>query len=76
MPNNLPPVHGEPLTAREIEVMEALNRGLSYKLIGDELDVSASTVKYHLQRCFRKLGATNNVHAAVLFERSKTVATA
>jgi DNA-binding NarL/FixJ family response regulator len=52
------------LTDREVEVIQAVARGLSNKAIAAELSVSLQTVKFHLTSIFRKLGLTNRTEAA------------
>ena len=56
-----PPV--SPLTPREIEVLELVSRGLPSKLIARELDVSESTVKFHLSSIYSKLRAGSRTEA-------------
>lgn len=51
------------LTERECEVLRGLREGLSNQQIGERLDISALTVKNHVQRILRKLGASNRAHA-------------
>lgn len=46
---------GARLTAREQEVVTAVEEGLSYKLIADALGISVDTVKNHLRAVYRKL---------------------
>jgi DNA-binding NarL/FixJ family response regulator len=55
---------GEPLTAREIEVLALLASGLSNKSIADRLGISDQTVKFHVAAICGKLGATNRTDAA------------
>jgi len=57
------PKNGCPLTTRENEVMLLLAEGFPYKLIADQLLISFSAVNQHLQRIYRKLGATNRTEA-------------
>ena len=54
----------EPLTAREIEVLTLLSRGLPNKSIAAALGISDQTVKFHVATIFGKLGASNRTDAA------------
>src|SRR5262245_37860097 len=49
----------EPLTGREIEVVELLAQGLPNKAIAARLGISDQTVKFHVASICGKLGATN-----------------
>lgn len=53
----------EPLTAREVQVLELVADGLSNKGIAARLGVSDETVKFHLGSIFGKLGASNRTDA-------------
>jgi DNA-binding NarL/FixJ family response regulator len=53
----------QPLTAREIEVLERVSRGLPSKLIARELEVSESTIKFHLSSVYAKLGVASRTEA-------------
>lgn len=59
------PVPSSPgqLTAREGEVLEQLAGGRSNKEIADNLQISDLTVKTHLQKIFRKIGAKSRADA-------------
>jgi DNA-binding NarL/FixJ family response regulator len=54
-----------PLSARELEVAQAVARGLGNQEICDELYVSLSTVKSHLTSIQTKLGLRNRVEIAI-----------
>ena len=54
----------EPLTAREIEVLDLVAQGLSNKAIALRLGISDQTVKFHIAAIFGKLGITNRTEAA------------
>ena len=54
----------EPLTARELEVLELLVQGLPNKAIARSLGISDQTVKFHVASICGKLGATNRTDAA------------
>lgn len=49
----------EPLTAREVQVVELLAEGLPNKAIAARLGISDQTVKFHLASIAGKLGAAN-----------------
>jgi len=49
----------EPLTEREVAVLHLLAGSLSLREIGEELYVSANTVKTHTQAIYRKLGVSS-----------------
>lgn len=51
------------LTARERDVLEQLERGLSYKEVAAELAISPHTVHSHIKRIYEKLHANNRDEA-------------
>ncbi|HEY3159337.1 MAG TPA: response regulator transcription factor [Vicinamibacterales bacterium] len=53
----------EPLTPREVEVLELLAEGLSNKAIAARLGISDQTVKFHVAAICGKLGAANRTDA-------------
>ena len=53
----------EPLTNREREVLEAIGRGLSNKMIARELRISEHTVKFHVSSLYAKLGVASRAEA-------------
>ena len=53
----------DPLTNRELEVLEWLAAGLSNKTIADRLVVAPSTVKQHLKNIYGKLDVHNRTEA-------------
>jgi DNA-binding NarL/FixJ family response regulator len=56
----------EALSPRELEILQAVARGLSNKDIGRELHVSEATVKTHLLRLFGKLGVDDRTAAVTV----------
>lgn len=55
----------EPLTARETEVLELVASGLSNKQIAQELEISAHTVKFHVNAILAKLDVHSRTEAVV-----------
>src|SRR5690242_14221967 len=53
----------QPLTAREVEVLELLVEGHSNKTIAQRLGISDQTVKFHVASICGKLGAANRTDA-------------
>lgn len=60
----------EPLTARELEVLECLALGLSNKDIARRLGVSFHTVKFHVNSILGKLSASSRTEAVSLAARA------
>ncbi len=51
------------LTRREREVLCALAKGMSYKMIADTLGISFETVRSHLKGVYLKMSVNNNTAA-------------
>lgn len=56
----------EPLTEREIEVLNLLAQGMPNKEIAAQLVISERTAKFHVSSIMGKLGATNRTEAVSL----------
>jgi DNA-binding CsgD family transcriptional regulator len=56
-------VFDEPLTPREVQVLELLAEGLPNKTIAQRLGISDQTVKFHVSSISGKLGAVNRTDA-------------
>jgi DNA-binding NarL/FixJ family response regulator len=56
-------VFDEPLTPREVQVLELLAEGLPNKTIAQRLGISDQTVKFHVSSISGKLGAANRTDA-------------
>lgn len=53
----------EPLSERELEVLNLLAEGISNKLIAHQLSISEHTVKTHVASIFAKLGTSSRTEA-------------
>ena len=59
---SLPPLV-EPLSPRELEVLQLTAQGLSNREIGERLFIALNTVKGHNRRIYGKLGVKNRTQA-------------
>lgn len=57
---------GAALTARELDVLRLVARGLGNKEIAGELGITTHTVKYHLAAVLEKLGVRSRTEAVSL----------
>ena len=65
--HSLRPILGahSPLTARELQVMELVERGMKNKDIGQMLGIRTGTVKIHLKHIFEKTGIRGRYGLAI-----------
>jgi len=54
------------LSEREIEVLRKVARGISNKIIADDLEVTERTIKAHMSSIMCKLGANDRTHAVTI----------
>jgi len=57
------PALSQPLTQREIELLQLMASGMSNKAIAEELHIGENTVKYHLKNIMQKLEVQNRTEA-------------
>jgi two-component system NarL family response regulator len=62
----LPGPAAEELTEREVEVLRRIAEGMSNREIGEQLGITESTVKTHVNRLLGKLGVTDRTKALIL----------
>jgi DNA-binding CsgD family transcriptional regulator len=53
------------LTAREVDVLRLVSRGMSSKEIGARLVISPKTVRNHIEHIYLKIGASNRASASL-----------
>jgi DNA-binding NarL/FixJ family response regulator len=58
-------IPGQPLTAREQQVLDLLQRNLSNRMIAQRLAISERTTKFHLSNILRKLNLRNRYEIQV-----------
>jgi len=51
------------LTEREVEVLDLLSRGMSYKEMAGILECKVSTIQTHIKRIYKKLGVHSRAEA-------------
>jgi DNA-binding NarL/FixJ family response regulator len=61
------------LTEREHAVLQALVKGLSYKQVALQLDISIDTVRTHIRAVYRKLQVHSVAEAVARAIREKLV---
>ena len=61
------------LTNREVEVLEQLSKGLSYKVIADNLFLSPSTVRKHIENIYSKLQVHSKLEAVQKAKRNNLI---
>jgi two-component system nitrate/nitrite response regulator NarL len=60
-----PQAQSEPLTPRELEVLQLVAQGLSNRRIAERLGISEHTAKFHVNAIVGKLGAQTRTDAAI-----------
>ncbi|MFN0290404.1 response regulator [Pedobacter helvus] len=61
------------LTAREIEVLEQLSKGLPYTAIAENLFISPSTVRRHIENIYQKLQVHSKIEAVALAKKRNLI---
>jgi len=63
----------QPLSEREMEILQLLAEGLSNKAISEKVSLSENTVKYHLKNILHKLNVQNRTEAVMYALRNDLV---
>lgn len=61
------------LSPREVEVLEQLSRGLSYSVIAENLFLSPSTVRKHIENIYKKLQVHSKIEAIQKAKRNNLI---
>lgn len=61
------------LSEREVEVLQQLCKGLSYTAIADNLILSPSTIRKHIENIYKKLQVHSKLEAIQKAERNKLI---
>lgn len=61
------------LSSREIEVLEQLSKGLNYNIIAENLFLSPSTVRKHIENIYTKLQVHNKLEAIQKAKNNKLI---
>jgi DNA-binding NarL/FixJ family response regulator len=67
----LPASEIDSLSPREIELLEFIVKGFSYKMIASELNISLETVRTHIKKIYKKLHVNSATGAAYKFTNQK-----
>ena len=70
---NTPEIEKVKLTNRETEVLLQLSKGLNYKHIADNLFISSSTVRKHIENIYKKLQVHNKLEAVQKAKRQNLI---
>ncbi|MDB5260781.1 MAG: DNA-binding response regulator [Adhaeribacter sp.] len=65
--NNIAQLSHDGLTPRENELLSALVRGLSYKEVAQEMSISMSTVRTHVENLYAKLKVNSKAEAVAKY---------
>jgi DNA-binding CsgD family transcriptional regulator/N-acetylneuraminic acid mutarotase len=63
------PEYGEPLSEREIELLQLVATGVTNREVAQQLSISVNTVKVHLRNVYAKLGAESRTEATMIAVR-------
>lgn len=73
VPNDNKQLEEIKLTEREVDVLEQLSKGLSYKSIASNLVLSTGTIRKHIENIYRKLQVHNKLEAVQKAKRNNLI---
>jgi DNA-binding NarL/FixJ family response regulator len=62
------------LTSREIEILDHLSQGMSYKMVAAQLHLSIDTIRSHIKKIYEKLhvhSATEAINKVYIFRQNR-----
>jgi DNA-binding NarL/FixJ family response regulator len=71
IPKNNSPSNTDSLSNREIEILEHITKGYSYKMIAEKLFIATETVRTHIKRIYKKLQVNSATEAVYKFTHGK-----
>lgn len=69
----LPETEKPELSPREIDVLNQLSKGLDYKQIAENLIISPSTVRKHIENIYGKLKVHNKIEAVKIAQKHRII---
>ncbi len=61
------------LSSREIEVLQSIVQGMSYKLVADTYGISLDTIRFHIKNIYKKLQVHSKSEAIIKALKNKIV---
>ena len=61
----------ESLSKREVEILEYITKGYSYKMIGEQLFIATETVRTHIKKIYKKLQVNSATEAVYKYTHGK-----
>jgi DNA-binding NarL/FixJ family response regulator len=71
IPKNNSTSNTDSLSNREIEILEHITKGYSYKMIAEKLFIATETVRTHIKRIYKKLQVNSATEAVYKFTHGK-----
>lgn len=62
----------EKLTNRQMDIVQGLSKGLSYKMIADQNDISIDTVRSHIKKIYKALEVNSKIEVVNIYNRLKS----